>query len=55
MVGNVREWVMPDTVGDDDSRTVRGGSYADSDDGLLDGLLAGAVDHVVAADVADGW
>jgi len=34
MVGNVREWVMPDTVGDDDTRTVRGGSYADSDDEL---------------------
>lgn len=34
VVGNVREWVTPDTTDGDDSRTVRGGSYADSDDDL---------------------
>jgi hypothetical protein len=34
VVGNVREWVAPDGVFNGDERTARGGSYADSEDGL---------------------
>ena len=34
VVGNVREWVSPDAAAEGDSRPVRGGSYADSEDGL---------------------
>lgn len=34
VVGNVREWVAPDGGVDSDERTARGGSYADSEDGL---------------------
>ncbi len=34
VVGNVREWVSPDASAEDDFRTVRGGSFADSEDGL---------------------
>lgn len=34
VVGNVREWVVSDSTGDDESRSVRGGSFADSDDDL---------------------
>ncbi len=34
VVGNVREWVSSDTLSGDDSRSVRGGSFADSEDGL---------------------
>lgn len=33
VVGNVREWVMPDAA-EGESRPVRGGSYADSENGL---------------------
>jgi hypothetical protein len=34
VVGNVREWVMPDATAEGESRPVRGGSYSDSEDGL---------------------
>lgn len=34
VVGNVREWVSPDVSAEDDFQTVRGGSFADSEDGL---------------------
>jgi hypothetical protein len=34
VVGNVREWVMPDATAGGESRPVRGGSFADSEDGL---------------------
>ena len=34
VVGNVREWVAPDATSSSDERTARGGSYADSKDGL---------------------
>ena len=34
VVGNVREWVAPDGSVGSDERTARGGSFADSEDGL---------------------
>ena len=34
VVGNVREWVAPDSVIENDERAARGGSFADSEDAL---------------------